>query len=154
MWFLTHLKSSGEQGATKVARLCPKPSALQCPRRDQAASRGLEPEQPATCFCSSLGEEESWYQTYAWQCKCHFSRCAPTLLQWSACHGDRKRVHLLSSPALFCLQISESLWMLLPPFWASPHWEQLMQAAMVLHGSAPCLLARVPHCLSLNYRYT
>lgn len=70
------------------------------------------------------------------------------------CHGDRKQVHLLSSPALFCLQISESLWMLLPLFWASPHWEQLMQAAMVLHGYAPCLLARVPHCLSLNYHYT
>lgn len=81
MWFLTHLKSSGEHRATKLARLCPKRSALQCPRRDQAASSGLEPEQLATCFCSSLGEEESWYQTYAWQCKCHFSRCAPTLLQ-------------------------------------------------------------------------
>ena len=46
------------------------------------------------------------------------------------------------------------LWTLLPPFWASPHREQLMQAAMVLHTYAPCLLACVTHRLSLNYHYT
>ena len=46
------------------------------------------------------------------------------------------------------------LWTLLPSFWASPHPEQLMQAAMVLHAYAPCLLACVPHRLSLNYHYT
>lgn len=116
----TKPKQAGMAGPT--IQLCLNPSVLQHPKRDRAASSVSEP-QPDTCLCSSLGEEESLYQT--WQCKCNLSQCAPKVrMTW----GQKMSTSSLLPSPLLPPDVGNlaTLWTLMPNFWASSHQEQLM----------------------------